>query len=61
MSDTGKESKKGYVQKYPKSEVRSIRFKSQIVEGVQKLADKENRNFSNMVETILLQYLKDNP
>lgn len=35
----------------------SIRLEEEIVEKVKAYARQENRNFSNMVETILLQYI----
>lgn len=40
--------------------VRTVRLKSELVEKIKKLADKENRNFTNMVETLLLNFLRKN-
>lgn len=35
---------------------KTLRFKLSVVDKVQKLAEKNNRTFANMVETILLNY-----
>ncbi len=35
--------------------LKTIRLKTEVVEKIQKLADLENRNFTNMVETILIR------
>ncbi|MFS4493041.1 hypothetical protein [Maribacter sp. 2308TA10-17] len=39
-----------------KSKSKTLRFKESIIEKVEELAQKENRTFANMVETILLKY-----
>lgn len=38
---------------------RTITLKSQIMEVIDERAKNENRNFSNMVETMLIKHLKD--
>ena len=35
--------------------LKTLRLKTEVVEKIQKLADLENRNFTNMVETILIR------
>lgn len=37
-----------------KTVVKSIRMSIELAQRIQKLADKQNRNFSNMCETLLL-------
>jgi len=34
--------------------IKTLRLREDVVEKVQKMADKDNRTFTNMVETILL-------
>lgn len=36
--------------------VKTLRLKPEVINKVEEMAEKENRNFSNMVETILLKY-----
>ncbi len=36
--------------------VKTLRFSPSLVDRVQELADKNNRSFANMVETILLKF-----
>lgn len=36
--------------------VKTLRLKSDVVEKVNRLAKRDNRTFSNMVETILIKY-----
>jgi hypothetical protein len=40
------------------SVLKAIRLKDKVVKAVEKLAEEDNRNFSNMVETMLLDQLK---
>lgn len=42
----------------PTGIIKTIRLKGEVVEAVKKIAISENRNFSNMIETILMAYLK---
>lgn len=37
-------------------QVKTLRLKPDVVDKVNKLAEEDNRTFSNMVETILLKY-----
>ena len=39
--------------------VKSIRFKNTMIDKINILAAQDNRNFSNMVETLLLRALRD--
>lgn len=39
-------------------DVRSIRLSDELVEALQKIADKENRTLSNLIELILSKYVK---
>lgn len=39
------------------SPVKTMRLKPELVEALKKLAAEQNRNFSNLVETILLRYV----
>jgi len=41
-----------------KTKVKSIRLKESIVAEVEMMAEKQNRNFNNMVETIIIQALE---
>ena len=38
--------------------IKSIRLKQSVVEEITKLAFKENRNFTNMAETLILKAMK---
>jgi len=38
------------------STVKTLRLRPDVVQKIESMADKENRTFSNMVETILLKY-----
>ena len=38
--------------------LKAVRLKPKIIKGVEKLAEEDNRNFSNMVETMLMNQLK---
>lgn len=38
---------------------RTITMKKETIEAVEKVAKLENRKFSNMVETMVLKYLKE--
>jgi len=40
------------------TKLKSIRLKTNLVETIEEMAKKENRNFSNMVETMLLKYFE---
>ena len=40
------------------TKIKTIRLKNSLIEAVSEIAEKENRNFNNMVETILLRFLK---
>ena len=35
---------------------KNLRLRISVIKKIEKLAEKENRSFNNMVETILLQY-----
>lgn len=35
---------------------KTLRLKPDVIKKIEKLADEENRTFSNMVETILIKY-----
>ena len=39
--------------------VKTLRFRPDVVEKVNRLADENNRTFNNMVETILLKFNPD--
>lgn len=39
--------------------VKSVRLKEEVVEMIDKMAKENNRTFSNMVETILLNFKPD--
>ncbi len=36
--------------------VKTLRLRPDVVEKIEEMAEKDNRTFSNMVETILLKY-----
>lgn len=36
--------------------IKTVRLRPSVIEKIQKLADKDNRTFSNMVDTILNKY-----
>jgi len=38
------------------TKIKSIRLSNLVIDKIEKIAIKENRSFSNMVETILLNY-----
>ncbi len=40
--------------------MRSVRFDKVVMDKIQKEAEKQNRSFNNMVDTIIKQYVKDN-
>lgn len=40
------------------TQVKSMRLSTEVVQAVEELAEKENRNFTNMVETILIRALE---
>lgn len=40
------------------STLKSIRLKNEVIEKVKEMAKKENRTFTNMVETILINRIK---
>ena len=42
-----------------KTVVKSVRMRKELAEKIQKIADEENRYFSNTVETILLKCLNE--
>lgn len=42
-----------------KETIKSMRLKKEVIDRIQELATKENRSFSNMVETVLIKYLKE--
>tara|TARA_R110002020_G_scaffold147559_2_gene323005 strand:+ start:2583 stop:2732 length:150 start_codon:yes stop_codon:yes gene_type:complete len=46
--------------KKTESQIKSVRLDSSVVQRVEKRAIQENRNFSNMVETILKEATKRN-
>ena len=39
----------------------SFRLEDELVEALRQLAERENRNLSNMVETILKKYVEEHP
>jgi len=41
------------------SEPKTVRLNMNIIKKVQNLAEQENRNFSNMVETLLMEATKE--
>jgi hypothetical protein len=41
------------------TEKKTVTMRSQVIERLEQVAREENRNFSNMVETAALSYLKD--
>ena len=43
-----------------KRELKAVRLKVSLIETIEGEMDKENRNFSNMVETMLLDYIRRN-
>ena len=43
-----------------KKKHKAMRLDSELIESVDKIAKKENRSFTNMVEVILAQYVKKN-
>lgn len=40
-------------------QTKSLVLKISVINKVKAMAEKENRNFSNMVETILIKYIKE--
>lgn len=40
------------------STLKSIRLKNKVIEKVEEMAKEENRTFTNMVETILINHIK---
>jgi hypothetical protein len=40
------------------TEKKTITLRSEIVEKLERRAEEENRNFSNMMETVAINYLK---
>lgn len=46
---------KSSTQKSKENERRTIRMNKNLVEKIENLAEKDNRNFNNMVETLLLR------
>ncbi|WP_131453968.1 ribbon-helix-helix protein, CopG family [Neotamlana sedimentorum] len=42
------------------TEKKTITLRSEIVERLERIAQEENRNFSNMMETVAINYLKQN-
>lgn len=44
------------IQKLKETRTKTITLQQSIVDKVEEIAKNENRNFSNMVETILLKY-----
>lgn len=40
--------------------VKSLRLKTDIISEIEKIAEKENRSFTNMVETILIEKINQN-
>lgn len=48
-------------QKSKETRTKTITLQQSIVDKVEEIAKNENRNFSNMVETILLKYVPNEP
>lgn len=44
-----------------KKVTKSIRIDKEVCEAISKMAQEEDRNFSNMIEHILKKYLKQQP
>lgn len=44
--------------KSKESVMKSLRNKKSVADHIQKIADKENRSFTNMVETILIDHIR---
>ena len=42
------------------TEKKTITLRSEVVERLERIAHEENRNFSNMLETVAIDYLKQN-
>jgi len=40
------------------SALKAVRLKQKVIHSIEALAEKDNRNFSNMVETMLMEQLK---
>ena len=40
------------------NERRTIRMKKTLIQEIQELAEKDNRNFNNMVETLLMKSIR---
>jgi predicted CopG family antitoxin len=40
---------------------KTITIRKDVIEAIEKVAKIENRNFSNMMETMALEYLKNKP
>lgn len=38
-----------------KKELKALRLKPSLVKDIEKMAEEQNRNFTNMVETLLMQ------
>lgn len=47
------------MKKKPNSKVRTVRLKVDVIKKVKLMALKQNRTFTNMVETILIEYFKN--
>ena len=43
------------------TEKKTITMRKEVIEAIEKVAKLENRNFSNMMETMCLKYLEDKP
>lgn len=41
------------------TEKKTITMRKEVIEAIEKVAKLENRNFSNMMETMCLKYLED--
>lgn len=42
----------------PDTKPKTVRLRSDLIEKIEKMAREQNRNFSNMVETLLINHLK---
>lgn len=47
------------MQNKQKKVIKTIRMNVELIEGINNIAERHNRNFTNMVNTILIKYVKD--
>jgi hypothetical protein len=59
LSDGRKENPHKTAMKEKNTVVKAVRMKSELANKIERMAQEENRNFSNMAETILLNALEN--